>query len=136
MRLRDDEGFTLIEAVVSIAIFAIVATAATFAIVSSARAASATELRVVAGHIAEQQLDRVVLLGADPTPAPQSGTIASEDRDFEVVFAATPDYGTTCDGYRDVSVTVSTVASGESLVTARLDTRIACPQGSLDGFGE
>jgi hypothetical protein len=93
-------------------------------------------LRVAAGHIAEQQLDRVVLLGADPTPAPQSGTIASEDRDFEVVFAATPDYGTTCDGYRDVSVTVSTVASGESLVTARLDTRIACPQGSLDGFGE
>lgn len=136
MRLRNDEGFTLIEAVVSIAIFAIVATAATFAIVSSARAASVTELRVAAGHIAEQQLDRVVLLGADPTSAPRSGTIVSEDRDFEVALAATPDYGTTCDGYRDVSVTVSTVASGDSLVTARLDTRIACPRSSLDGFDE
>ena len=133
MRFRDDEGFTLIEAVVSIAIFAIVATAATFAIVSSARASSATDLRVAAGQIAQQQLDRIVLLGAEPREAPTSGTVTADDRTFDVEISG---YEGDCDSFRDITVVVSTRVSNNQSVSARLDTRLACPQTSLDGFAE
>jgi len=129
MRFRDDEGFTLIEAVVSIAVFAIVATAATFAIVSSTRAASATELRVAAGHIADAELDRLVGLGPDLTEAPPVGEVTNDGHTFDVAVEATPEYGQPCsNGIRDIRVSVE--AQGRAQVSVHLDTRLACAQGS------
>ncbi|WP_156760506.1 type IV pilus modification PilV family protein [Microbacterium karelineae] len=127
MRARDDDGFTLVEAVVSIAIFAIVATAATFAIVSAVRAASATELRVAAGHIAEEELARVVSLGAEPAEPPGDAVVSDGGREFSVTVSADPAYGEDCaGGHRDVALEVTVAAHDAAGVSARLDTRLAC----------
>jgi len=129
MRFRDDEGFTLIEAVVSIAIFAIVATAAAFAIVSSTRAASATDLRVAAGHIADAELDRIVDLGPNVAAAPAMDEVTNDGHTFDVALEATPEYGQPCaNGVRDVRVSVT--AQGRAQVSVHLDIRLACAQGS------
>jgi len=130
-RLRGDDGFTLVESVVSIALFVILAAAATFAIVSAARAAEATALRVSATQIAQQQLERAVALGPDPSTPPEDGTVESDGRSFDIRITAEPAYGEDCGGgSRDISVVV-----GSATVSVRLDTRLACAQ-AVPGVSE
>lgn len=133
MRARGDEGFTLVETVVSIALFAVIATAATFAIVSSVRAAEATELRVAAGHVAEQQLARIVALGAEPAATPETPDVSGDGRTYTVDLVADPAYDQPCvDGVRDIAVIVTAAPDSSRPVSARLDTRLACEPETAD----
>jgi prepilin-type N-terminal cleavage/methylation domain-containing protein len=119
--VRDDDGFTILEVVVAIALFAIVASAATFAIVSSVRASSATELRIEATHVAQQHLDQLRALGADPEASPALGG------DADATYTVAVTWGAPCSSTvrsRDVAVRVS--VAGSSIAPVTLDTRIAC----------
>ena len=132
-----DDGFTLVEVVVSLAIFVLVAGAATFAIVSSIRASDATDQRVVAAFIAEQELDRVRALGPNPVfsarPLATGYATASDGLKFTVGVKATPDWATACyigsvlgtgTGFRNLEIAVSLPNGRISPLV--LDSRIGC----------
>jgi prepilin-type N-terminal cleavage/methylation domain-containing protein len=119
--LKNDDGFTILEVVISIALFAIIASAATFAIVSSIRASNATELRIEATHVAQEQLDLVRALGASPAASPP---LSSDD---EALYSVGITWTAACSASvrsRDVAVTVS--VKGSSISPVILGTRLAC----------
>jgi type II secretory pathway pseudopilin PulG len=134
---RSDEGFSLVEVVVSLAIFMTLSVAATFAIVGSLRSSHATATRVAGTHVAQSVLDGVRAAGADPiTPYAYPAAIASNGQRFTVAVTATPSWTTVCQialvggtqpaTARDVTVTVT---DKNGLVPAiSLSSRLACPQ--------
>jgi len=131
-----DEGFTLIEVIVSLALFVLVAGAATFAIISSIRASDVTNQRVAAGQVAQQELDRVRSLGPNPAVSARpltTGTATTSDgRRYTVTVEATPVWTTPCfigsvpgaGGFRDIAVSVT--LAGSRISAVKMDTRIAC----------
>ena len=131
-----DEGFTLIEVIVSLALFVLVAGAATFAIISSIRASDVTNQRVAAGQVAQQELNRVIALGPNPVASARPlavGTATStEGVTFTVTVAASPTWTTPCyigtapvtGGFRNLEVTVA--LPGGRISPVVMDTRIAC----------
>jgi prepilin-type N-terminal cleavage/methylation domain-containing protein len=126
---RDESGFTLVEVIVALALFVIVATASTFAIVGSIRASHATDLRVAATAIAQQELDHIRVVGANPTPAPQP---VGDDPDFTTTITPTPAWDVDCaigtaHSYRDVEVSVEDAAG--QITPVVLDARLACKAG-------
>ena len=130
---NSDDGFTLVEVVVSLALFVIVAGSATFAIVSAMRASTATDLRVAAGYVAQQEIDRLRALGPNPIvadrPASSARSFISDGREYELTVTATPAWNVGCafettSGFRDVTVQVD-IADGR-IGPVYLDTRLAC----------
>jgi type II secretory pathway pseudopilin PulG len=73
----DDAGFTLIEAIVSFAIFAIVITAAVLAIVGGISASNNNRDRVTAANVAQQALARAQALPAASLTATPTATITN-----------------------------------------------------------
>jgi prepilin-type N-terminal cleavage/methylation domain-containing protein len=138
VRHRDNgsgqDGFTLIEAIVSFAIFAFVAAAASRAIFNAIDASHTTQQRVDAANVAQQFIAQAIAT-ADYI-APESGrsypanvgngtTAARED--FTVIRTITFDSGNTCHPgtLYTVNVVVQQARTGKFL--ARSDSRIACP---------
>jgi len=131
-----DEGFTLIEVIVSLALFMLVAGAATFAIISSIRASDVTNQRVAAGQVAQQELDRVMALGPNPVvtarPLAMGSATSVDGRKYTVTVAASPAWTTPCfigsvvgtGGFRNIEITVALPSGRISPVV--MDTRIAC----------
>lgn len=123
-----DEGFTLIEAVVSIALLGIVATAASYALVSLMVTTRTTQNRVAAGSLARQEVERLRLqsstgraLDADPR------TVVLKSTTYTVTPQLTPAATSPCDpvaNSRAVSVVVSWANTQGR--TVRYDTVLAC----------
>ena len=130
MNDTNDDGFTMVEVIVALALFVLVAGSATFAIISSVRASTATDTRVAAGFVAQQELDRIRLLGPTPSvPNRPSATrsVTTDGRQYTVSVSANPAWSQSCAtgaGYRDVTVSVSVVGGRNSPIY--LDSRLAC----------
>jgi prepilin-type N-terminal cleavage/methylation domain-containing protein len=134
-----DEGFTLVEVLVSFTLFAIVGAAATTAIYRAINASHQTQQRVAAAQVAQQVIANAIALANTNQAAPEQGktfvsglggdgsTAAKEE--FTVVRTITFDSqsadvcspGTTF----TVNVVVTQKQTGKFL--ARSDSKIACP---------
>ena len=133
---ESDDGFTLIEVIVSLTLFVLVAGAATFAIISSIRASDVTNQRVAAGQVAQQELDRVRALGPNPVvsarPLPTGSATSADGVTFTVTVIASPTWSTPCyigtapvtGGFRNLEVTVA--LPGGRISPVVMDTRMAC----------
>jgi prepilin-type N-terminal cleavage/methylation domain-containing protein len=132
----DDSGFSLVEVIVSFAIFAIVAASAATAIYKAVQASHLSQQRtnaagvaqsVIANAIAQANLNRVVPeAGRTILSNVGDGGSAAEEQ-FTVVRTITFDSGDTCSPGKlfTTSVVVSQTQTGRFL--ARSDSVIACP---------
>jgi prepilin-type N-terminal cleavage/methylation domain-containing protein len=131
-----DDGFTLLETLVSFVLFAIVATAATYALVTGVTTRKATSDRIDATSIAEQQTARVrtmpqAQLTATPTTTTRAtvgSTTYTVTRTVGYVPAGTPcpAAGAAPDSTVHeiaVSVVVTVPGSGRQV---EMDSRLAC----------
>lgn len=133
---QDDEGFTLVETIVSLTIFAIVSAAAVLALVTGIDSNDATTERVTASQLAQAATDRArampkAELVATPTT---SSTETVGERSYTVTRTVTyPD--STClpataipapddTAVRKLAVRVEVSARGSR--TVRVDSVIAC----------
>jgi prepilin-type N-terminal cleavage/methylation domain-containing protein len=132
----DDAGFTLIEVIVSFAIFAIVTAGATTAIYKAIHASHLTQQRTEAAGVAQAVIADAIAKANDSSIQPEAGvsilsnvgdakTAAQED--FTVVRTIAFDDGTTCAPGKLFTVNVVVKQTNSGQVLARSDTRVACP---------
>ncbi|HZC74068.1 MAG TPA: prepilin-type N-terminal cleavage/methylation domain-containing protein [Jatrophihabitans sp.] len=127
---QDDAGFTLAEVIVSITIFVIMATSASYAIWGLIKTTRATQNRVVATNLARQEVERMRLQAGTARQldsAPQ--TVTLKGHTYTVTPTMTPpanDPTSPCDTGQFRSVTVTVAWSGSGGQTVRLDTELAC----------
>jgi prepilin-type N-terminal cleavage/methylation domain-containing protein len=120
---RNDEGFSLVEVIVSIALLVIVATAAAVALTTSIRYAENNEDRVVAAGLATAQIEQA---RSAPNPAGLVGGTTSVSRNgtpFSIVRQLSPITGCTVALTRTITITVSWPGHGGPV---RSDTVRAC----------
>jgi prepilin-type N-terminal cleavage/methylation domain-containing protein len=124
---REDDGFTLIEVVVSFVLFAIVAGAAATGIVNSIRASHRSEQRVDAANVAQSILAAV----RAKTSAAQNGTttlsapVGNQNFSVQRTIAFDTTGATQCSSGATFAVTIVVSSStGQSL--ARTDARVLC----------
>jgi prepilin-type N-terminal cleavage/methylation domain-containing protein len=121
-----DDGFTLAEVIVSIALFTIMSVAATTAMLTIIKLTNRTSNRVAASNLAREQIDNLRLQNSTSAALLDDGThtIQLRNTTFTVTTTLNPTPIETCasGGSRQTSVTVS--VSGAQLV--RYDTVLAC----------
>lgn len=131
-----DEGFTLIEVLVALTIFAIVSAAAVIALVAGVRAGNDSNDRVTAAQVAQQEVDRARALPAPSLAASPDATRTTVlgGKSFSVTRtigypagsclapSATPTDATV----RKMQVTVVVRIPGEAGRAVRIDSVIAC----------
>lgn len=150
MRLRDrlrrtatgrDEGFTLIEAVVSFVVFAIVTTSASVGIVNAMKSSHLSQQRVEAAQIASYWINDAIRRASNIEAAPAPGlTIQSavgdpdktqggyaEGEQFKVMMTVVYDAGGTCNDGTMFTVNVAVYQKQTDQFLARNDARVACP---------
>jgi Tfp pilus assembly protein PilV len=133
---RDDDGFTIMEAVVSLTLFLIVSIAAVSAIVNSIRITDLSNNRVVAANLAQADIEQARAQTADQsvlsistTGYPKTTTVGSST--YTVSRAASGTCPTTRTAgtlyYLNLPVTVSWAQSDSGGTrNVRADTVIAC----------
>ena len=128
-----DGGFSLLEVVVSFALFAIVAAAATAAVANSIRTSDSTAQRVEATQIAQQDIEKARAL----KPAQISVTgyplvVTAGARSFTVTRTINYSTGSSCPSTRVagseyyLNVTDVVTWSGDTTRSVRMDTVLAC----------
>jgi prepilin-type N-terminal cleavage/methylation domain-containing protein len=134
-----DAGFTLIEVVVSFAIFAIVAASAGTAIYKAIHASHLSQQRTEAAGVAQSIIANAIAKANDNTAIPEAGvsilstiggptSATSSTEQFTAVRTITFDGGgTTCSPGTLFTVNVVVKQAQSGAVLARSDTRIACP---------
>jgi prepilin-type N-terminal cleavage/methylation domain-containing protein len=121
---KGDAGFTMVEVIVSLAIFAGFSAAALAAIIGSSKAQDATRSRVSGTNIAQSDLEQARAL---PSPSAANYTTSAPGDTATYRVARTVTYPTpscTAGGLIKISVVVS--QSGSS-TQVRTDTVVACP---------
>jgi Tfp pilus assembly protein PilV len=127
---RDDDGFTVLEVMVSFVLFVIVSISATFAIMSALSASHASQKRVDAANVAQrfiadqQQNAQTAVNGSNTYPA----SVKNEDFSVQrtILFS---DGGTLCNpgGSYTVNVKVTQKQNdGTYQLLARSDSVITC----------
>jgi type II secretory pathway pseudopilin PulG len=141
-RLADEAGFTLLEAVVSFAVFAIVITAATWAITNALRTSHTSQQRVQAADIAQAVVNDAIRMAATIEEVPAPGTTLeanlgsdltknlyfAEDDEFNVVKTVIYDKGGSCNTGTMFTINVAVYNKRTSQFLARSDARVACPR--------
>lgn len=123
----DDGGFTLAEVVVAIGVFTVMATTATYGLVTTLQLTNVTKDRVAAANLASQELER---LRSENTTTQQLDssprTVTLHGLRFTVTPGLNPAAAVECDpgGTRQVSVVVTWNSNPPR--TARYDSVLAC----------
>ena len=122
-----ESGFSLVEAIVSMAMLGVVAAASAYALLGLIATTRTTQNRVAASNLARQEVERLRLqsnTGHELDSAPRTVTLKS------TTYTVTPSYAplpqATCDAtnYRRVSVVVTWNSLAGRQV--RYDTELAC----------
>lgn len=133
---RADDGFTVIEVIVSFVIFAIVAASAATAIYRAIHAAHLSQQRTDAAAIAQAVIADAIARANLGTVHPETdfaiqpnvgdGTTADRE-DFTALRTITFDQGDTCSPGTLFTVNVVVKQRQTGMTLARSDTRVACP---------
>ena len=83
MTVRADEGFSLLEVVVAIAVFSLGALATLNVLGQSGRNAEADEARMIAGIVAENRIAEAMAMSQPPQTGATRGTEAALSRNWE-----------------------------------------------------
>jgi Tfp pilus assembly protein PilV len=123
--LRQDDGFALLEVLVSFVLFAIVSASATVAIATSIKITNTTRNRVTASNLAQAAItkaraDTASLMAAPTTTTTTNGYTVTRHATVPVISGIKCPAGQTM----PITVTVSWPSNGTRSV--RLDTVIAC----------
>jgi type II secretory pathway pseudopilin PulG len=123
----DDEGFTLAEVVVSIALFTVVSFAVMLALVTLVKLTGVTQNRVAASNLARQEIEKLrgqnstlSLLDAAALTVPLKGTT------YTVTPIMNPAATATCAPGASRNVTVKVSWKDSSTRTVRYDTVLSC----------
>lgn len=118
-----DSGFSLVEAVVSVALFMIVSASAGLAVVTAVRIAESNQNRVVAAGLATAQIESA---RAAPDPGALEAGVTDVSRDgttFTIERLLDPLSGCTARGTRTISVIINWPGTGGPVYS---DTVRAC----------
>jgi type II secretory pathway pseudopilin PulG len=123
----DDDGFTLAEVVVSIALFTVLSFAVMLALITLVKLTGVTQNRVAASNLARQEIER--LRGQNSTASQLDAaalTVALKGTNFTVTPIMSPAATAVCapGAFRRVTVKVSWQDS--STRTVRYDTVLSC----------
>jgi type II secretion system protein I len=110
--LAGDDGFTLLEVVVSLALFAIIAVAATLGVINALKYSESNENRVVAAGLAAAQIEQARAAKDPKTLTAGSSTIKRNGTAFTVSQALSPSTGCSADGRRVITVSVKWPGTG------------------------
>lgn len=133
--LRFDNGFTLAEVIVALALFTIVAVASVSLIVKLVQAGNFTQDRVAAANLARQQIDMIHVQNNVPNQLPTAATAITTTATVGVAPAPTVNYviitelpacPVTAPRLRNFSVKVSWTGTGGGNRQVRYDSAIAC----------
>ncbi|MDQ1743186.1 MAG: hypothetical protein QOE23_1525 [Pseudonocardiales bacterium] len=122
-----DDGFTMAEVVVSIALFTVVSFAVMMALATLVKLTGVTQNRVAASNLARQEVEKLrgqnstlSLLDAD------ASTVALKGTSFTITPVMTPAANVTCAPGASRNVTVKVSWKDSSIRTVRYDTVLSC----------
>ena len=135
-RSSSEGGFALAEIIVSMMIFAFVATAATYVVTRGIDSSSASRDRVGAANVAQQQLEQArAIPRADLTATPtaiSTATVGTSRYTVTRTIGYLPTGSTDCpttvasDAAHEIAVHVDVTVQGANPRTVGMDTVIAC----------
>ena len=122
-----EEGFTLAEVIVSIALFTVISFSVMFALVTLVKFTGVTQNRVAAANLARQEIEK--LRGQNSTLSQldvSASTVSLKGITYTVTPVMTPAANATCaaGAFRNVTVNVTWNNSGSRSV--RYDTVLSC----------
>jgi prepilin-type N-terminal cleavage/methylation domain-containing protein len=122
----DDEGFTLAEVIVSIALFTVMSVAATTSLVTVVKLTNRTENRVLAANLAREQVENLRLANTTSAAVLDEGShdVQLKNKTFTVTTTLDPVAAATCTAGSSRRTTVTVWAAGQQLV--RYDAVLAC----------
>ena len=123
----DDDGFTLAEVVVSIALFTVVSFAVMLALVTLVKLTGVTQNRVAASNLARQEIEK--LRGQNSTLSlldASASTVALKGTTFTITPIMNPAATATCAPGASRNVTVKVSWQDSSTRTVRYDTVLSC----------
>jgi type II secretory pathway pseudopilin PulG len=123
----DDEGFTLAEVIVSIALFTMVSIAVTIALVTLVKLTGVTQNRVAASNLARQEVER--LRGQNSTLSlldAAASTVNLKGTAFTITPVMTPAANATCTPGAARNVTVKVSWKDSATRSVRYDTVLSC----------
>jgi Tfp pilus assembly protein PilV len=122
-----DEGFTLAEVLVSIALFTVISFSVMFALVTLVKYTAVTQNRVAAANLARQEVEKLRLENSTLSQLDlAAATITLKGVSYTVTPLLSPAGNVTCTpgSYRNATVTVSWNSAGTR--TVRYDTVLSC----------
>lgn len=123
----DDDGFTLAEVVVSLALFTVVSFAVMLAMVTLVKLTGITQHRVAASNLARQEVEK--LRGQNSTASQldaAASTVTLKGTSFTITPIMTPAATATCAPGAARNVTVKVSWNDSSTRTVRYDTVLSC----------
>lgn len=124
---RNDDGFTVLEVVVAMTIFVIVAVGAAGGVLNGIKASNSTTNRVGGANVAQSDLDQARV---QPTPSPTSyATNAPSGGSYTVtrtVTMPTPSGSTACPAGSEMTISVVVTGPGRSTSSVKMQTVVAC----------
>ena len=123
----DDDGFTLAEVVVSIALFTVISVAVMLALVSLVKLTGVTQNRVAASNLARQEVEK--LRGQNSTASlldATASTVTLKGASFTITPIMTPAATAICAPGASRNVTIKVSWRDSSTRTVRYDTVLSC----------
>lgn len=123
----DDDGFTMAEVVVSLALFTVVSFAVMLAMVTLVKLTGVTQHRVAASNLARQEVEK--LRGQNSTASQldaTASTVTLKGTSFTITPIMTPAATATCAPGASRNVTVKVSWNDSSNRTVRYDTVLSC----------
>lgn len=124
-----EAGFTLIEALVSFVIFAVVASSATYAIINALNASHVSQQRVDAADVAQAVVADAIINANTIAEIPPPGTVSTPNVGLELFTVVETITGSgSCTTGKMFTVNVEVYQKQTDQFLARSDARVSCPR--------